>query len=72
MLTSNCSLSTFMDNYFTSFCLLTHLGINNTGATGVLRKNSLHKLLSLGAKSNKKTNVATLNSKHQAKKAVQL
>ena len=32
-----------MDNYFTSFCLLTHLGVNNTGATGVFRKNSLQK-----------------------------
>ena len=26
----------FMDNYFTSFCLLTHLGVNNIQATGVL------------------------------------
>ena len=26
----------FMDNYFTSFRLLTHLGVNNIQATGVL------------------------------------
>ena len=30
-----------MDNYLTDFCLLTHLGVNNITATGVLNKNSL-------------------------------
>ena len=32
------SFDTFMDNYFTSFCLLTHLEFNNIQATGVLKK----------------------------------
>ena len=29
-----------MDNYFTSFCLFIHLGVNNIGATDVLNKNA--------------------------------
>ena len=39
-----------MNNYFTSFCLLTHLRVNNTQATVVLNKNRLYKsnALSLG------------------------
>ena len=32
-----------MDNYFTSFCLLTHVGVNNIRATGVLNKKRLGK-----------------------------
>ena len=39
-----------MDNYFTSFCLLTHLGVNNIRATGVLNKNRLHKSTITGDK----------------------
>ena len=31
----------FMDNYFTSLRLFTHLGVNNIRATGVLNKNRL-------------------------------
>ena len=35
----------FLENYFTSFCLLTHLGVNNFEATGVLNKNTLRKCI---------------------------
>ena len=31
----------FMDNYFTSVRLFTHLGVNNIRATGVLNQNRL-------------------------------
>ena len=31
----------FMDNYFTSLRLFTHLGVNNIRATGMLNKNRL-------------------------------
>ena len=40
-LTSTFSFDIFMDNYLTDFCLLTHLGVNNITATGVLNKNGL-------------------------------
>ena len=33
----------FMNNYFTSFCLLTHLEVSNIRVTVVLNKNRLHK-----------------------------
>ena len=39
-----------MDNYFTSFCLLTHLGVNNIRAAGVPNKNRLHKCTITGDK----------------------
>ena len=32
-----------MDNYFTSFRMLAHLGVSNIGATRVLNKNRLPK-----------------------------
>ena len=57
-----------MDNYFTSFCLVTHLEVNNIRATGMLNKNRLRKCTIIGTNSCKKRNVATLNSAHQAKK----
>ena len=41
--TPSVSFDVFMDNYFTSFYLLTHLGVNNIRATGVLNKNRLRK-----------------------------
>ena len=37
------SFDIFMDTYFTSFRLLTHLGVNNIRATRVLIKNRLSK-----------------------------
>ena len=39
-LTPSVSFDIFMDNYLTSFRLLTLLGVNNIRATRVLRKNS--------------------------------
>ena len=41
-LTPTISFDTFMDNYFISFRLLTHLGANNIKATRMLNKNRLH------------------------------
>ena len=40
----------FKDNYFTSSRLLTHLGVNNIRATGVLKKNRLNKSTIIGYK----------------------
>ena len=40
-LTPFVSFDIFLDNYFTSFRLLTHVGVNNIRATRVLVKNSL-------------------------------
>ena len=37
-LTATVSFDIFMDNYFTSFRLFTHLGVDNIPATGVLNK----------------------------------
>ena len=42
-LTPTVSFDVFMGNCFTSFHLLTHLGVNNIGATGALKKNRLRK-----------------------------
>ena len=39
-----------MDNYFASFRLVTHLGINNIRAKGLLNKNSLSKCTIIGDK----------------------
>ena len=49
-LTKTFSVYIFMDNYFTTFCLLIDLGVNNTLATGVLDINSLHKCIIIGNK----------------------
>ena len=40
----------FMDNYFISFRLLNHFGVNNIQATGVLNRNRLRKCTSMGDK----------------------
>ena len=49
-LTPTFSFDIIMDNYFTSFCLLTHLRINNIWATGVNSKNTLRKCNIIGEK----------------------
>ena len=67
-LTPSASFDIFMDNYFISFRLLTHLGVNNIRTTRVLNKNRLRKCTIIGDKQLQKRNVATLNSAHQAKK----
>ena len=53
-LTPTVSFDMFMDNCFTSFHLLTHLGVNNIRVTGVLNKNRLRKCTSTGDKELKK------------------
>ena len=73
-LTPSVSFDIFMDNCFTSFRLLTHLGVNNIRTVRVLNKNRLRKCTIIGdkqqqkKKKKKKMNVATLSSAHQAKK----
>ena len=49
-LTPTFSFDVFMDNYFTSFCLLTYLGVNNIQATGVLNNSRLRKYTIIGDK----------------------
>ena len=44
-LTPRVSFDIFMDNYFTTFCLLSHLGVNNIRATDVLNKKNGYKQL---------------------------
>ena len=44
------SLDTFIDNYFTSFRLLTQLGVTNIRVAGVVNKNSLRKPTIIGDK----------------------
>ena len=67
-LTPSVNFDIFMDNYFTFFRLLTHLGVNNIRATRVLSKNRLRKCTIIGDKQLEKRNVATLNNAHQAKR----
>ena len=57
-----------MDNYYTSFCLLTYLGVKNIRATVCSTKTGYANALLLGKSSCKKRNVGTLNSAHQVKK----
>ena len=57
-----------MDNYFTSFCLLTYVGVNNIRVTGAFNKKKLRKCTITRDKELQKKNVTTLNSAHQAKK----
>ena len=45
VLNSNFSFDIFIDNYFSFFRLLSHLGVNNIPATGVLNKNRLRKCI---------------------------
>ena len=67
-----CLPPTFINNCFTSFLLLTHLGVNNIWAIGVFNKNRLHECTSVGDKQpQKKRNVTTLKRAHQAKTVVQ-
>ena len=67
-LTPSISFKIFMDNYFTSFCLPTHLGVNSIRATRVLNKNRLHKCTIIAEKQLQKRNVAAFNSTHKAKR----
>ena len=68
-LTPSIRLDIFSDNYFTIFRLLTHLWVNDILAAPVINKNRLRKCTLIRDKQlQKKRNVATLNSAHQAKK----
>ena len=67
-----CLPPTVMNNYVACFSMPTHLGVNNIWATGVLSKNRLRKCTIVGDKQPQKRNVDTLDSAHQAKKAVQI
>ena len=49
-LTLTFSFDIFMDNYFTSFRVLTDLGANNILVTGVLNKSRLRKCTIIGNK----------------------
>ena len=61
-LTPSVNFDIFMNNYFTSFRLFTHLEVNNIRAKRVLNKNTLRKCTITGDKQlQKKRNVATLN-----------
>ena len=53
-----------MDNYFTAFCLLTLLGVNNIWATGVLNKNRLRKWAIVRDKQPQKKEMWTLWRAH--------
>ena len=68
-LTPSAGFGIFMDNYFTSSCLLTRHSVSNMQATRVLNKNSLRKCTIIGDKQlQKKKNLNALNSTHQAEK----
>ena len=49
-LTPSFSFDAFIDNYLTTFRLVTFLGVNNIRATGVLNKNRLLKCTFIGDK----------------------
>ena len=66
-LTPGASFDTFMGNYFTTFRLLTHLGVNNIRATRMLSRNRLRKCTTTGDKHLEKRNAATMNSANKAK-----
>ena len=56
----------FMNNYFTSFHLLTHLRVNNIWATSMFNKNRLRKCTLVWEKQpQKKKNVVILTRAHQ-------
>ena len=72
-LTPSVSFDIFMDNYFTFFCLLNHLGVKNIRATHVYSaKIGYANALLLRTSSCKKWNVATLSKTHLAKKQYNL
>ena len=64
------SFEMVMDNYFTSFCLLTHLGVNNILMTYVLNKNRLHKCTIIGNKQLEKKERGHFEQRTSNRKAV--
>ena len=71
-LTPTSSFDIFMDNYFTSFRLVTHLGVNNIRATSVLNKNRLRKCTIIGDKKLQKNERGDFDQCTSSKKAVKL
>ena len=69
-LTPIVSFETFMDNYFTSFHLITYLGGNNIRATRVLNKNRLRKCTIIGDKQLQKKKGSNFEQRTSSKKAV--
>ena len=61
-----------MDYYFTTFSLLTHLGVSRILATGVLKKNKLHKCTIIGNKQLQKKESFHFEQRTSNKKAVYL
>ena len=59
-----------MDNYFISFHLLTHLGVNNIQAIRVLNKNRLRKWTIIGNKQLQKKERVNFEQRTSSKKAV--
>ena len=69
-LTPSVSFDVFMDDYFTFFRLLTHLGVNNLWATRVLNKNSLHKCTIIGDEQLQKKERGLFEQRTFSKRAV--
>ena len=59
-----------MDNYFTYFRLLTHFGVNNIRATGMLNKNRLRKCTITGDKQLQKKEHGHFEKRTSNKEAV--
>ena len=68
-LTWSVSIDFFMGNYFISFRLLTHLGINNIRATHVLNKNRLRKCTIIGDKQLQKKEIDLSEQRTSSKKS---
>ena len=69
-LTPITSFDIFMGNDFTSFCLLTYVGINNIRVTGVLNKNRLRKYTIIGDQQLQKKERGHFRQRFSSKKAV--
>ena len=64
------SFEIFMDNYFTSFRLLTHLGVKNIWAARVFNKNRLRKYTITGDKQLQNKERGHFEQRTSSKKAV--
>ena len=69
-LTPTFSLEIFMDDCFTSFNLLTLLGVNNIPATDVLNEDKLRKCTTIGEKQLQKKERGHLKQRTSSKNAV--
>ena len=69
-LTPSADFGIFMDNYFTSSCLLTRHRVSNMQATRVLNKNSLRKCTIIGDKQLQKKELDRFEQHTSGRKAV--